>query len=163
MIRSFFEEKKNLLAVFVGTILFVIYFFPYLGNTFAGLDTVSLINNPGYDSGWSSWLGRQGAALLRKIFNSPQFSMYFAEGTALLCFLLAMIAYVLLFQQLGNVDPWKSIVFFLFCMVHPIWTEQFYWIMQIFEMSAGMLLLPLILFMTFQKNIYGGLEVFHFR
>lgn len=152
MIRSFFEEKKNLLAVFVGTILFVIYFFPYLGNTFAGLDTVSLINNPGYDSGWSSWLGRQGAALLRKIFNSPQFSMYFAEGTALLCFLLAMIAYVLLFQQLGNVDPWKSIVFFLFCMVHPIWTEQFYWIMQIFEMSAGMLLLPLILFMTFQKK-----------
>lgn len=152
MIRSFFEEKKNILALLAGTIVFFIYFFPYLGNTLVGLDTHNPIVYPGSDNNWGSLLGRQGGALLRKLFNNPQFSMYFAEGMALLCYLSAMAGYALLFKQLGDVDSWKSVIFFLFCTIHPIWIEQFYYTMQIFEISAGMLFLPLILFMVFQKK-----------
>ena len=159
MVRSFFEEKKNILAVFVGTILFFIYFFPYLGNTLVGFDTNSLINYAGSTNSWLD-LGRYGSALLHKIFFQPQFSMFYAEAMALIFYFIALISYALLFHQIGTVSSWKSIFFFLICMIHPVWAEQFYYTLQIFDIAVGIFLVPLILYMTFQtKWIWWGSSI----
>ena len=153
MVRSFFEEKKNLLAVFVGTILFIIYFFPYLGNTMVGFDTSTFINYPGTTYNWLD-IGRQGAILIHKIFFQSQFSLFYAEAMALVFYLLSFLTYTLLFHWIGAVSSWKSCFFFLMCMIHPIWTEQFYYTLQIFDIAIGMLLIPLVFLMTFQKKWY---------
>lgn len=151
MIRSFFEEKKNILALFVGTILFIIYFFPYLGNTLVGLDTNSLINYAGSTNNWLD-IGRYGAVLLHKIFFQPQFSLFYAEALALIFYLLSFLTFTLLFSCIGSVSSWKSCSFFLICMIHPIWAEQFYYTLQIFDIAVGMFLVSLILYMTFQRK-----------
>ena len=151
--------KDNYLPLTVVGILFLIYFVPYLGNLYVGLDTHTLVNYPGSTNNWSV-IGRQGAVLLHKLFFQSQFSMFFAEGMALVTYLLAAFVFCYLFYSIAEVSAWKSGLFFLFAMIHPVWAEQFYFTLQIFDIAVGFLFTAFaLLFAYSEKRWHWGVSV----
>jgi len=147
--------KENFKPLAITTVLFLIYFLPYLNNSMIGIDTFVYINFPGTTYNWLE-IGRQGGILINKIFfKNPQWSMFFCEGMAFVTYILAMICFCYLFDVLAHISTWKTCFFFLVYMISPIWTEQFYFTMQIFPVAVGSLLLPISLFLVYRsKRIY---------
>lgn len=143
--------KKNFRPLIITAIVFLVYFFPCLGNTYTGIDTLWYIDDPGTTSNWFS-IGRQGGALIHKLFFGFHYSMFYAEGMAFFTYLCALLMFCYLFNYLAKVEAWKGCFAFLLFMVHPIWIEQFYFTMQIFEVAMGVLLSAIMLFLSYRLN-----------
>lgn len=131
--------KKNFVPLAIASMVFIIYFIPYLGNTHVGVDTIYMMNGLNSVHNWLL-IGRQGEAFIHYLFFGEKFSIFYAEGMSLLLYLFVLVAFGILFDRIGKVPAWKSCCFFLLVMVHPIWAEQFYFTMQLFEIAMGMLL-----------------------
>lgn len=148
-LRHFY--KKNSGTIFVCSILFLLFFLPYLANTSIGVDSHISIETPGTTYNWLE-IGRQGGILINKAFLRGQFSMLYVEAAAYLLYILSFVIFAFLFDHLANVPAWKTCLFFLFFMVHPIWTEQLYFTMMIFPIAFGVALVPLVLYFAYSKK-----------
>ena len=111
--------KKNFRPLIITAMVFLIYFFPYLGNTHVGLDTHTFISYPGSTTNWLS-IGRQGGALLHLILFASKYSMFYAQGMAVLTYFLALLFWCYLFKAVADVSTWMSCFYFLLFMIHPM-------------------------------------------
>lgn len=139
------------IPLLISAFLFVLYFLPYLSSTSLGIDSHFSIEYPGNTYNWLD-IGRQGAVLINKLFLRSQFSMFYVEAAACVLCLLALVLFAFLFDRLAAVPSWKSGLFFLFFMVHPIWTEQFYFVIQVFPIAFGIAVLPIALYFAYSKK-----------
>ena len=78
LLRPF--HRKNSAAILVTSLLFVLYFLPYLASTSFGIDTHLSIQLPGSNYNWLE-IGRQGAILINKLFLQDQFSLFYNSNT----------------------------------------------------------------------------------
>lgn len=155
--KSYLPTPKNIIPILVSAFLFLLYFMPYLASTSLGIDSHFAIEQPGSTFNWLE-IGRQGAVLINKFFLQNQFSLFYAEAFACAFCLFSLIGFVWLFYQLADVSPWVTSLFFLLFMLHPIWTEQFYFVLQIVPVSFGLALLPVILFCAYsEKPLFWGI------
>lgn len=152
MIRSIKQFAKcNYRSLMIVNLIFLIYFVPYLGNLHVGVDTLFYINYPSTNHNWLD-IGRQGGILIHKLFFQSQYSMFFAQGMALITYLLAAFVLSYLLYSIAEVSAWKSGLFFLFMMIHPVWAEQFYFTLQIFEIAVGVLLTGVALLLAYGEK-----------
>jgi len=146
--------RKNFKPLAITTVLFLIYFLPYLNNIKFGMDTSNFINIPGTTLDWLR-LGRQSQALISKIFfNDPQWSIFFCENMTFITFILALFSFCYLLDRLAYVAAWKTCFFFLLFMICPIWPELLYYQGQMFQTAVGVLLLPICLFLAYRPEKY---------
>lgn len=129
---------ENRYVFMFGAIIFILIYGSQLYSINARVDTENVINNSYY----LNFIGnkRQGALFTRLIFEQLNFNPFFVSTVAMLIYILSMIAMTYLFNYLGDISAKISVIIFLIFLVHPIWMEQFYFNLQILEISVGLLL-----------------------
>ncbi|WP_418750789.1 glucosyltransferase domain-containing protein [Frisingicoccus sp.] len=131
--------KSNVFALLCGVIVFVCCFAPYLGSQRIGLDTFHYVRNGTFLYNWMD-IGRWGAVLLKKIFDS-QFCLYYAAAVAAIVYLGVLFYMCRLWDNVGGISCGYSVLAFLLTFISPIYAEQYYFTNQMIEIALGFLIL----------------------
>lgn len=137
----------------VTALLFFVYFLPHLASTYIGVDTYHYINDPSTVGNWLL-IGRFGGVLIHNFIFGMKYSMFYAQSMAFFTYLLALMLFCFLFENIAGIKSWRTCFFFLLAMIHPIWIEQFYFTMQIFEIAVGLLLTAVSLLLVYHDKTY---------
>lgn len=142
----------NLPYFFIGAFALLIYFMAWLANNEIGIDTMILIARPGETLNWMD-IERPAMVLFHKLFYvNDKLSLFYCEGMSLIFSIAAMVEFSWLFYSKAKVACWQSILFFLLVILHPLFTEQFYFTLQMADISLGLFLCGLGLYFAWSKD-----------
>ena len=143
------KEYKGCVKAII--LLMFLLHWPKFNASIIGIDTESIIwDEKGLYKGWLI-TGRQGLVMLKYLFGNVSFNPWYSAMLTMLTFPLAVIVFFLLWDKVGGRQ--NSIVVWLvgglLWISHPVITEQLYFSLQSFEISLGILLTAIALYLTF--------------
>lgn len=103
------------------------------------MDTFHYVRNGTFLYNWMD-IGRWGAVLLKKMFNS-QFCLYYAAAVAAIVYLGVLFYMCCLWDNVGDIKCGYSVLAFLLTFISPIYAEQYYFTNQMIEIALGFLIL----------------------
>lgn len=143
---------RNLPYFIIGAFALMIYFMAWLANNEIGIDTMILVARPGETLNWMD-IERPAMVLLHKLFYAnDKLSLFYCEGMCLVFSIAAMVEYAWLFYSKAKVACWQSLLFFLLVILHPLFTEQFYFTLQMADIAFGIFLCGLGLYFAWSKD-----------
>lgn len=157
MIKDFYEYcKKNIWAIFLTSLFICLTHGTRLITKNATIDTSLFINNPETNYNWLD-IGRWGAVFTKNISELRSFNPYVANAFGILFVIIACVLWSFAFFQISKKD---SVVYWLFGIVfftNPVFSLQWLFYIQIFEVAFALCLIPISLINIFQwiekKNI----------
>lgn len=153
-------ENKSFLLLITFIILIVCHGY-LLFNSNVGIDTDVFVNNPTNNYNWME-IGRFGLILEKNILNLNSFNMFYAEVlTIIFLFIFCVLTYYTIYRLSGKDFKNLNLIFPLICFTNPIWAEAFIFVIQIAEISLGLILIilaNLLIYKGFlEKNIISTL------
>ena len=131
--------KKNYLFITVSCAIFLVVFSSWLSNTNPRIDSENFINEANSDFNWLE-IGREFAIFTKYLFGIHWFNPALATTLGYLMICLAGIVFGYLFWRCTRRSGWACAAFLLPFFIAPIFAEQFYFDLQIFEMAWAFLL-----------------------
>lgn len=131
--------KKNYLPAIVWSVLFLLLYSSWITNRYPRLDTDAFINTPGSSFNWLD-IGREGGVFTSIVFGLKWFNPEFAVicGFILMCISGNLFGY--LFWRCIGKCGWGCALFGFAFFCSPIFAEQFYFELQIFQIGWAFLL-----------------------
>lgn len=154
--KDFFIKYRFRICI-IGLLVFFVHS-PLLNSDIIGIDTEDIIHlQEDFYDGWLQ-TGRYGLVALKYLLGNVQFNPYFTGMMTLLFFGLAVSAFFVLLDRVGNFDssdkagvfPW--VVGGFLWISHPIMVEQFYFSLQSIEICVGILLTGIALYLTYRMG-----------
>jgi hypothetical protein len=120
-----------------------------------GIDTELFMADKSGSLKWSISIGRFGYALLSKLWYIKEFNPYTAFFTTfcLIWFSTISWCYIIAIFSMDTVKNNKLIPFALVFMTMPVWTEQFYFLLQAAENALIISLCPYVIYLLFKGFI----------
>lgn len=150
MIKDFYEYcKKNTWAIFLTTLFIFLTHGTRLITKNATIDTSLFINNPETNYNWLD-IGRWGAVFTKNISELRSFNPYVANAFGILFIIIACVLWSFAFFQISRKD---SVVYWVFGIVfftNPVFSLQWLFYIQIFEVAFALCLIPISLINIFQ-------------
>lgn len=135
-------ENKSFLLLVTFVILIVCHGY-LLFNSNVGIDTDVFVNNPTNNYNWME-IGRFGLILEKNILNLNSFNMFYAEALTIIFLLIfCILCYYTIYRLSGKDFKNLNLIFPLICFTNPIWAEAFIFVIQIAEISFGLVLIIL--------------------
>lgn len=161
-IIKFVKDRKFLVLFELVLVLFL--FGIRMLNLTVSIDTDSFINSPNTTLNWLM-IGRWGLVLSKKIFGTMWFNLYIASVMGYVCIVGYLLLGCYLFYYVSNGK--KKYNYYLFSVLflsHPVFVFQWFFKLQVFEVSFSMLLLVIADLMLFRwlkegRKIEGILAV----
>lgn len=144
-----FGIVSAMLLIFYGSRL-------YMPNV--GIDTQIMIDHPGTLYNWTG-IGRQGLVVSKILLGNIQLNPYFSTSMGYIFLVVALIFWSFLFYRVGNIKGADLTIFSLIFLIHPVFVEQFYFVLQILEFSFAMILVPLALIVEFNGAINNNKKI----
>lgn len=150
-IKDFLLENKYL--VIFTFVLAIVSYFIKLVNSAYGMDTLSMLVDPnGTLIHWVQ-INRPGMILIKKFFLHNVTNIYLLNtlGILFLIFSSLLLSYII-YVVVGSSR--KSYIFPLIFITSPLWTEQFYFVLQNFEFCFAMSLTVFSVLLMFRSSNY---------
>lgn len=137
-----YSEKRTFLLLMTFIILIVCHGY-LLFNSNVGIDTDVFVNNPTNNYNWME-IGRFGLILEKNILNLNSFNMFYAEVlTIIFLFIFCILSYYTIYRLSGKDLKNLNLILPFICFTNPIWAEAFIFVIQIAEISFGLILIVL--------------------
>lgn len=137
-----YSEKRSFILLMTFIILVVCHGY-LLFNSNVGIDTDVFVNNPTNNYNWME-IGRFGLILEKNILNLNSFNMFYAEVlTIIFLFIFCLLCYYAIYRLSGKDIKNLNLILPLICFTNPIWAEAFIFVIQIAEISLGLILVIL--------------------
>ena len=156
MIKKYIEfcKKENLLCVLISLIIFVI-FGSHLFSRNMYVDTQLFLLNPMTNYNWLS-IGRFGLVALKYIIGLGSFNLYYANGLFMIALIITSMYLAYFIKKYTKNNNILMIILSIFIIFgSPIYTEQFYFVLQSAEIILGILMTLLsvdLIFTYLSKN-----------
>ena len=150
-LKEYFIENKFKIFFFSATFLLV--YGAWIYNLNPRIDNEVMLNDPYSTYNWLI-LGRQGAIFTKMFFGLLHFNPFVATlfGYLICCLTGAMYAY--LFNRCGIKNNLLNVSMIIILFVNPIFVEQFYFDLQIFEVAFALLLCVLATGLSYYGILY---------
>lgn len=157
MLKDFYEYcKKNIWAVFLTTLFVFLTHGSRLIIKNATIDTALFINHPETNYNWFD-IGRWGAVFTKNISELRNFNPYIANAFGILFIIIACVLWSFVFFQISQKDSGVYWLFGIVFFTNPVFSLQWLFYIQIFEVAFALCLIPISLLNIFQwiekKNI----------
>ena len=101
------------------------------------------VNNPTNNYNWME-IGRFGLILEKHILNLSSFNMFYAEALTIIFLLIfCILCYYTIYKLSGKDFKNLNLILPLVCFTNPIWAEAFIFVIQIAEISLGLIFVVL--------------------
>lgn len=147
-IVKFIKNKKYLVLFELMLVLFL--FGIRMLKLTVSIDTDSFINSPNTTLNWLM-IGRWGLVLSKKVFGTMWYNLYIASVMGYICIVGYLLLGCYLFHYVS--DGKKKYNYYLFSVLflsHPVFVFQWFFKLQVFEVSFSMLLLVIAELMLFR-------------
>lgn len=150
-VRSFIEFCRRNILMLISSVFFIVLAYGIkLSNCSISIDTEIMINS--YDGTLRHWLtiGRFGLDITKKLFGLNPFNPYVACFLMICAMFLCCLTWAYLLSYLGNDLKGKSVISCIFPIVFitsPLFSEQFNFILQGFEVALGLSFCSISLFL----------------
>lgn len=153
LLNFFSYIKSNYLFLSVAVAVFLVVYSRWIFHTLPHIDSDNLINNPYYNYNWLQ-IGRQFGIFTKWLFGLRWFNPAVATTLGYLLICLAGIVFGYLFWRCTKRSGWACSLFLLPFFISPVFTEQFYFDLQTFEIGWALLLCAVGLGL----GLYGALH-----
>lgn len=152
--------KSHVLLICFTIVCVFLTHAPNIFSNSIGVDSQAFLENPTFDYNWLG-IGRFGLLLEKQILGLSFFNPYYA---GCIFILILMLSNVLLYYTIFKISN-KDFGLFFLCIpmlvfTHPVFAEQFYFILQYAEISFGILITVLAVLLTFasikERNLLYG-------
>lgn len=135
-------ENKTF-TLFITFVILIVSHGYLLFNSNVGIDTDVFVNNPTNNYNWLE-IGRFGLILEKSILNLNSFNMFYAEVlTIIFLFIFCILSYYTIYKLSGKDFKNLNLILPLICFTNPIWAEAFIFVIQIAQISFGLIIIIL--------------------
>lgn len=146
-----FQEfcKKNVSLIIFDLVIVGLVFGCRIFTSNISIDTDLLMSIPNYQYNWLD-IGRWGLILFQNIFSNSWFNLYVNGTLAFLAIVSFLVLYSFLFDYVKSGQKLNYYIFSALFITHPIFSMQWWFRLQSFEIALSICCIPISIFLLFE-------------